>query len=210
MITLYYAKTDQLPPRENLLRSVRLNVETEKRDAWLQQSELRARESLSGILLLQRGLEQANLMPEDEILCFEAQGRPYLQSGNVDFSISHTNGITVCAVMTAAEGRVGVDVERSRERNGDSMKRIADRWFTQGERKLFLENSVEAQFLEIWTGKEALSKQQGGGLGVLARCDVTDLSEDARLKAYRVEECYITLCCPSSETPPHNVVRICL
>ena len=29
MITLYYAKTDQLPPRENLLRSVRLNVETE-------------------------------------------------------------------------------------------------------------------------------------------------------------------------------------
>ena len=205
MIALYLSKTEQLPSRQSLIQRVLLDVGAEKREAWYRQSDKRVRESLSGILLLQRGLEPAGFSPEKEILHYEPQGRPYLESGNADFSISHADGITACAVMWGTSGRVGVDVERFQGRSQDSMKRISGRWFTQGERKLMMQKPDEAQFLRIWTGKEALSKRMGGGLGVITTCDVTELPEGVKLKSYSVDGCVLTLCFPLEETPPQDV-----
>lgn len=203
LIALYLTKTEYLPSREILLGRVLLKVDADKADQWRHGSEKRALESLSGVLLLQYGLEQAGISCAGARLRYEAMGRPFLETLGVDFSISHVDGITACAVMWGEEGRLGVDLERVQGRSMTSMQRIAERWFAEGERAMWREHSDELQFLQIWTGKEALSKQRGCGLGELIACDVTQ-SGESRLWGYSREDLVVTLCSPSHVAVPEE------
>ena len=205
MVALYLAKTDNLPPREKLLDRVLLDVSADKRASWQQASEKRALESLSGILLLQRGLEAAGVSCAGARLRYEPTGRPFLESLDVDFSISHGDGVTACAVMWGEHGRVGVDVERLQGRSFASMERIAERWFTDGERRAWQACSDEAQFLRIWTGKEALSKRRGCGLSELAACDVMTCQESS-LRAYCLDDLVVSLCAPDHTALPEEII----
>ncbi len=95
-------------------------------------------------------------------------GRPYLDGVPVDFSLSHTPGLVVCAVEKDVETpRIGVDAEALRGRTQTEMEKIAERWFTEAEQKRFSEEPSEEQFLKIWTAKEAMTKFSGEGLGRL-------------------------------------------
>ena len=209
MISLYLTKTEHLPPREELLRRVLFDVSAEKRDEWCRASEKRAVESLSGILLLQRSLELTGFSGAGAELRYEPTGRPFLQDCEVDFSISHAEGVTAVALMRETEGRVGVDVERLQGRSQSSMQRIAERWFTDGERELWREQPDEMRFLQIWTGKEALSKQRGCGLSGVTSCDVTNHRESA-LNTYFADDIVVTLCAPLDAMLPNEAKWIAL
>ncbi len=128
-------------------------------------------ESLIGYGLL-RELLGEDFDPEQ--LRRDANGRPYPEGLPIDFSISHTEGLVVCALeKDVEEPRIGVDAEAERGRTTEEMEKIAARWFTEKERKQFLKNPTEDCFLKIWTAKEAMVKFSGAGLGQLRKTDTT-------------------------------------
>ena len=209
MIGLYAIKTENLPSRETLLKHVDIDVGEGKMRAWKKMSEEHAQASIAGILLLQYGMKQQGISCEGETLLYTKEGRPYWKRNEVDFSISHTDGLVVCAVESNLQGKsfgVGVDAERLMGRNEASMRRISLRWFSRKEQELFLNAPQELNFLRIWTGKEAIVKRNGKGLSGLVGCDVTELERNVRLAEYYVNETIITLCCHAESEPPSDIL----
>ena len=89
-------------------------------------------------------------------------------------SVSHTEGVLLVAV--AADCRVGVDVERARERGVSALPRHA---LTQNELAAYSTaepGSRLSVFLAYWTRKEALLKAAGVGLAVEPSLIEVDLS----------------------------------
>ncbi len=208
MILLYAAETRRFPSARILEKRVVLDVGDEKRAAWSCQSEDRAKESIVGILLLQRAMEQVGISPVGVSMEYGAKGRPFLRDVPLDFSVSHSDGTVVCAVERAVNGlasRIAVDVEVLRGRDRSSMERNAKRWFTDGERSLLSEHPSEKDFLQIWTGKEALCKWTGEGLSRLSQCDVTEIPRDRSLRVYPFSNGVISLCHGADAVPPSAI-----
>lgn len=94
----------------------------------------------------------------------EAHGRPYLlHPGAPDFNLSDTPGGTVVAI--AAQGRVGVDIERCDR--VPPVARLAPRWFASEEAQALQQlapESARKAFLRLWTAKEAACKATGTGI----------------------------------------------
>jgi 4'-phosphopantetheinyl transferase len=95
-------------------------------------------------------------------------GKPALAEPSgcpITYSLSHTQGLSVCAV--AFKQMIGVDVE-SFQRT-PSHQDIAKRFFAASE-NAFLHNVDEArkctEFLKLWTLKEAFIKARGLGLSI--------------------------------------------
>lgn len=89
-----------------------------------------------------------------------SHGRPSFPGVDFDFSISHTEGLVVCALNTS--GRVGVDVERIRgELDFTSFQSVMseEQWKT-------IRSSAfpEKEFFKAWTYKESLTKAEGRGV----------------------------------------------
>lgn len=91
----------------------------------------------------------------------EASGRPRLAGWAGDFSISHTAGLTVCALRP--EGRVGVDVERLGPVKIEELRLGfgPDEWAD-----IQAAPDSGLALLRIWTAKEAALKADGRGLAV--------------------------------------------
>ncbi len=206
MITLYALRADALPSRGELLRALRLDV-SGKRAAWERMPEGQAAQSIAGILLLQAAMLEHGMNPADRRIASDSRGRPCLTGApDVDFNITHTGGLVVCAWEQAAGGpRVGVDAECMGTRSPGAMQRIAARWFTPGEREAFAQEPTEVCFLRIWTGKEAIVKWTGEGLAASRAADT--LADpplpDARLRAYVLPRAVVTLCHRAGSLPPH-------
>jgi 4'-phosphopantetheinyl transferase len=92
-----------------------------------------------------------------------ALGRP--SDTALEFSLSHTRGLVVCAVTL--HDAVGVDVESRRRRSTLAPLELARRYFAPAETAALGGLPAEDQlaaFLEIWTLKEAFVKACGTGL----------------------------------------------
>jgi len=90
-----------------------------------------------------------------------AQGKPFLEGGELDFNVSHSRDRLLIAVT--AGRAVGVDIEF--RRGGLNMESIAKRWFAPEEQAFFqtLEHPEDG-FFEIWAKKEAYVKALGVGI----------------------------------------------
>ena len=86
-------------------------------------------------------------------------GKPYVENVKVEFSISHSGNIAVCAI---SDKPVGVDVEFIRDVNVNVAKRL----FTLDEQNYVFEKWAlsKQRFFEIWTRKEAYVKMLGRGI----------------------------------------------
>lgn len=83
--------------------------------------------------------------------------RPFV-SQNLDFNISHTQGLVICAMTSA--GKLGVDVEALKGINISEFKRV----FSQRELNHIREaNNPQHAFFLLWTTKEAIMKADGRG-----------------------------------------------
>lgn len=86
------------------------------------------------------------------------------------FNISHTHGMAACALTTGSwpeDVDIGIDAE-SLHRTPDALA-LGERYFSKGEVEWLrsLPNSqLEAEFLRLWTLKEAVAKACGIGLGL--------------------------------------------
>ena len=102
--------------------------------------------------------------PSQLELGYAPQGKPLLLGHDLPFNVAHSHGLALVAI---APGRpVGVDLERVRDLPAATA--IAERFFSPAERaRLAAAPPVlrMAQFLRLWTRKEAYLKATGGGLG---------------------------------------------
>jgi phosphopantetheine--protein transferase-like protein len=169
-----------------------------KREAW--EKSACGAESARAYLLLQEMLVESGTSPDGLVISTDEHGKPSLNA-DVSFSLSHSKGLIVCALATDGGARripIGADVERMGERNTEQMMRIAERWFSDGEKELFLQDPSEERFLSIWTAKEAMTKYFGRGLAILRDCDVTSRTS-VRLLTERTEDAVVTLAIPEMD-----------
>lgn len=116
-------------------------------------------------------------------------GRPVLRSGEVCFSVSHSQNAVCCAVVcdrprfspradedilllsfSCPENfDVGVDIELIRPIDLEMRQKIARRFFSPRERK-YVNDDID-RFFEIYTAKESLCKLSGLGLSGFASAD---------------------------------------
>lgn len=118
-------------------------------------------------------------------------GKPRAVDLNVEFNISHSENIVVCAID---DKPVGIDVERIRPLDLSAAKYICN-----AEELVYLfgrypceedfchtENTaILIRFFELWTSKEALGKCEGIGLSDPKRCKLKNIS------LHRIYEQYI-------------------
>ena len=137
-------------------------------------------------LLIARYLE----LETDQIsFTYGANGKPGFARGGAEpelqFNLSHTEGLAVCAF--APHQRIGIDVEKVR--SDFAMEEIAERFFSEAERQalcgLPIEESYYA-FFRCWTSKEAYIKAIGDGLShPLDQFDVSIAADSAALISTR-------------------------
>ena len=98
------------------------------------------------------------------------QGKPFVKNLNIEFNISHSADMVVCAVH---DKPVGIDVELIRPINLTVAKRVCSDdeliyIFGKAPSKndfTFIDNvDILTRFFEIWTAKEAYGKCLGCGL----------------------------------------------
>jgi 4'-phosphopantetheinyl transferase len=121
--------------------------------------------SLLGLQLVKRGIRALGFADFDlKAIRFPRGGKPYCNLP-VDFNISHSGDMVVCALST--NSRIGIDIERLRE------IRIAafERFLKTRERAWVGENT--RRFFELWTQKEAVVKSYGeGGITNIRRVNI--------------------------------------
>jgi len=115
--------------------------------------------SSSAYNLLREELARFLAVNADEILIAkDEKGCPYVEGkSDIFISLSHSNGVVVCAF---SDKKVGVDIELVKKRR----KSVENRVFTDGEISLL--NSSEDQdraFYTLWTLKESYLKAIGTG-----------------------------------------------
>ncbi len=169
------------------------------------------KESYAALLALKKLADM--LLPSfaDLTILRNEDGRPYFcNMCGVDFNFSHSASLSVSAIIDGEGKKIGVDIERLYpNRFCDDAKRvrkIADRFFSENEKKLLGEEKFLMNFYKIWTSKEALSKYLGGGLSKeLPLLDTTldKTMKEIMLKSFLLsfgEERYImTVCAPKGE-----------
>ena len=152
----------------------------------------RAEMSAEGRRLLRLLLELAGESP-DLPIDRDANGRPYIKERkDLDFNISHSKSLAVCALSVG--GRVGVDTEpKISAVPPERQKRFAEKYFSEKEKSAFLADP--ACFSRIWTAKEAYLKREGIGIATkLSAADTGSLSGDLKLVSLDADDHCITVC----------------
>ncbi len=152
-----------LPDHRNdtaLCRSLLTGAELERAAKFLKPSDAEGFILCRGLL---RRILADCLSVEPSELHFNrnAQGKPFLEDGGLEFNVSHSRERLLIAVT--AGRAVGVDIEF--RRGGLNMEAIAQRWFAPEEQAFFKSlQDPAAGFFEIWSKKEAYVKALGAGI----------------------------------------------
>ncbi|WP_238527894.1 4'-phosphopantetheinyl transferase family protein [Aquimarina agarivorans] len=117
--------------------------------------------SLMGRLLLKEGLEKNfDYVYNDNEIDLTSNFKPYFKSKKVQFNISHSGSIVVCAI--SREYDIGIDIEIIKDIEIEHFKsHMTDYEWS----KIMTENSLKFEtFFNYWTQKEAAVKANGKGL----------------------------------------------
>ncbi len=116
--------------------------------------------SLFGKLLLIEGLNKIGIYLDKDIeFQFSKNDRPSLLGTHIDFNISHTDGIVVCAI--SKENKVGIDIEY--------VKDVGLQYYTETMTRTQW-NEINSStdrlqtFFKYWTMKESVLKVDGRGI----------------------------------------------
>jgi 4'-phosphopantetheinyl transferase len=128
----------------------------------------------------------ADVKPRDWRFAVNDYGKPssapeHTEARDIEFNLSHTDGLVVLAVT---RGRVlGVDVENVRAREVDL--EIADRFFAPAEvaaLRALPSQQQQQRFFGYWTLKESYIKARGMGLSIPLRSFAFRLEDPARIR----------------------------
>lgn len=168
--------------------------------------DARAEQSALAHALLDDVLKKLGLSPSP--LLKTKEERPYLKDHPlVDFNLSHTEGLAVCALWQVDEApppRVGVDTERLCSFDPTKLCAFANRFFGACERRFVLgSEEPRVAFTHVFTRKEAYAKYLGTGLGAqLSQTDTCapdfEKANGVRFYTYREGDYFISLCVSST------------
>ena len=120
------------------------------------------RASLVGRLLLRQGLELFGYSAAElHNLRYTTYGKPFLPHLDLNFNISHSGDVVVCAMARGT--RVGIDVERLRSVPMADLAATLDQAQLQ---EVAAAANPDRQLLSFWTKKEAVAKCRGEGLNL--------------------------------------------
>lgn len=94
---------------------------------------------------------------EQPIFLYNEYGAPYIEDGP-SFSISHCKAGIAVAI---SENPIGIDVESIRIFKPDLMRKTMNE---DEQQRILTSTKPEAEFIRLWTQKEALLKLQGTGI----------------------------------------------
>lgn len=121
--------------------------------------------SIAGKLLLAKAL---GIYGFDEVDAFEHfrysdKGRPYIEGIDIDFNISHSGNLVVCAF--SKRDKVGIDIQKKITLTRTQANLYYNLIEDTGETGCPEDLKVD-YVLEVWTRKEAVSKLLGDGLSI--------------------------------------------
>lgn len=129
-------------------------------------SESRRLEKLAVRVLLK------DLTGEEKDICYLETGKPYLEDGSCNISISHTKGYV--AVFLDEKHRVGVDIEQI----SDKVIRVKSRYISDKE---YIDPNNELEHLLLhWSAKESIYK--------LLDISGIELKEEVIISRFKPEE----------------------
>lgn len=127
--------------------------------------------SVAGEMLAKKAVaERCGMSAEDIILSAGENGKPYAENADVNFNISHSGNIAVCA---AHDKPLGIDVEQIRNIDLKIAKRVYtnDELYylfgfcpTEDDFYISPDDGMLLRFFELWTAKEAYLKYTGAGI----------------------------------------------
>ncbi|WP_051941684.1 4'-phosphopantetheinyl transferase family protein [Maribacter forsetii] len=121
-----------------------------------------AKSTVLGRLLLAYGLKNLYQVDVDDLkISFSKDKKPFLENSSIQFNISHSKDVIVCAITSV--GEIGVDVEKINDINIQDFKDQFSQ--TEYESINASANALE-QFFTFWTQKEAVVKSNGAGLHI--------------------------------------------
>ena len=132
-----------------------------RREKALQYKKLDDRKrSVLAFVLLQHALREEYGITEVPEFVYNEFGKPSFQNLPVHFSISHCKDAVACAV---SDHNIGIDVESIVPYNPDVARRVC----TAAELEILEQSdNKDAEFIKLWTVKEAISKYEGMGLSL--------------------------------------------
>lgn len=114
--------------------------------------------SAAAYALLAYALDKTGASPTPPVFAYTPQGKPYLASGAIQFSLSHTHG---CAACTVSDEAVGVDVQAYRPVQEALTRRV----LSEAEYAVYKTHPApEDYFFQQWTLRESYMKYTGRGL----------------------------------------------
>jgi 4'-phosphopantetheinyl transferase len=148
--------------------------------------------SLLGRVLLLKGIEEVGLFcPPDKEIKYTKHDKPYFEDNLIQFNISHSGEIVVCALST--ENEIGIDIEMVTNVEIDDFKFL----MTEMEwENVTSSNNKNNTFFNYWTQKEAVIKAHGHGLTIPLKSfeiidNMTKIDEEKfYLKEIRIDEKY--------------------
>jgi 4'-phosphopantetheinyl transferase len=154
--------------------------------------------SLLGRILLFEGIEEIyKQKPDDKVIKHTKYNKPYFEDNLIQFNISHSGDIVVCALSD--EHEIGIDIEIVTDIVTDDFKlqMTENEWY-----KIVLSSNKKDSFFDYWTQKEAVIKAHGHGLTIpLKSFEILDNTTKINEEKYYLKEikidkkykCYISL-----------------
>ena len=132
--------------------------------------------SVSAEMIARNAVSEFLSIPPEEIV-FEVKpsGKPSVKSFDVEFNVSHSGDLVVCAV---SDSPVGIDVEQIRPIdlkiakricNGEELYNLFGRIPTDADFSHSENFELLTRFFKLWTAKEASSKLTGNGLSEISK-----------------------------------------
>lgn len=158
--------------------------------------------TVAGEMLARKTIAEWCNVSEEAILFDKSEsGKPFAVGLDVEFNISHSEDIVVCAVD---DKPVGIDVEKIRPIDLNIAKHIctdeelAYIWSYKARKENYhqtCDNGVLARFFEIWTSKEAYGKFVGTGV---ARIPIRQVVNRCSIVKSIFEDYVVTICVDKS------------
>ncbi len=164
--------------------------------------------SLLGRLLLNQGiLKNSQLKTVNSKILFNDYNKPYFEDKEINFNISHSGEIVICAISEPYT--IGVDIEVMNTININDFKSQ----MTTNEWNLIVNaTNQKVAFYNYWTQKEAVVKAHGKGLSIpLQSFEIKDnaTSVDAKMfytSKVDLEEDYMCYIAYEQEINTDNVI----
>lgn len=135
------------------------SLPTWRKEKALQYKKLDDRKrSVLACVLLQRALCEEYGITEVPAFVYNEFGKPSFLNLSIHFSLSHCKDAVACAIF---DHNIGIDVESIVPYNPDVARRV----YTTAEFETLTQSeNKDADFIKLWTMKEAISKFDGRGL----------------------------------------------